>query len=150
MQSQTVEIILVEDNEHDADLTIRALRKENLGNHLIHLEDGEQALDFLFARGAYAGRQGQTLPKVILLDIKMPKVDGIEVLRQVRAREETKRIPVVIMTSSAQEKDMVAGYELGVNSYVVKPVQFEDFQKAVSQLGLYWLLTNKVPDSMGS
>ena len=149
MQSQTVEIILVEDNEHDADLTIRALRKENLGNHLIHLEDGEQALDFLFARGAYAGRQGLALPKVILLDIKMPKVDGIEVLRQVRANEETKRIPVVIMTSSAQEKDLVASYELGVNSYVVKPVQFEDFQKAVSQLGLYWLLANKVPDSMG-
>ena len=149
MQSQTVEIILVEDNEHDADLTIRALRKENLGNHLIHLEDGEQALDFLFARGAYSGRQGLALPKVILLDIKMPKVDGIEVLRQVRANEETKRIPVVIMTSSAQEKDLVASYELGVNSYVVKPVQFEDFQKAVSQLGLYWLLANKVPDSMG-
>ncbi len=148
MQSQTVEIILVEDNEHDADLTIRTLRKENLGNHLIHLEDGEQALDFLFARGAYAGRQGQRLPKVILLDIKMPKVDGIEVLRQVRANEETKCIPVVIMTSSAQEKDLVASYELGVNSYVVKPVQFEDFQKAVSQLGLYWLLANKVPDSL--
>lgn len=137
-----VEILLVEDNEHDAELTIRALKKVNLANKLVHLRDGAEALDFLFARGEYAGKPASH-PKVILLDIKMPKVDGIEVLRQVKASPVTKNIPVVMMTSSKEQPDVIGSYELGVNSYVVKPVGFEDFAKAVSELGMYWLLVNE-------
>lgn len=138
-----VEILLVEDSMSDADLIIRALRKVNLANHLIHLKDGEEALEFIFATGAFAVRQKANNPKVILLDIKMPKVDGIEVLRQIKSDPRTKMIPVVIMTSSKEEQDMIRSYELGVNSFVVKPVGFEDFAKAVSELGLYWVLTNQ-------
>jgi CheY-like chemotaxis protein len=140
-----VEVLLVEDNMHDAEMTIRALKKVNLANNLFHVKDGEEALDFIFAQGKYAGRETSDLPKVILLDIKMPKVDGIEVLRQLKSREESKVIPVVIMTSSKEEQDIINSYQLGVNSYVVKPVDFEGFAKAVSQLGLYWLLTNQQP-----
>jgi two-component system response regulator len=140
-----VEVLLVEDNIHDAEMTIRALRKVNLANNLVHVKDGAEALDFIFARGQYSDRETVYLPKVILLDIKMPKVDGIEVLRQIKSNETSKTIPVVIMTSSKEEQDVINSYQLGVNSYVVKPVDFERFAKAVSQLGLYWLLTNQPP-----
>ncbi|HEX7847536.1 MAG TPA: response regulator [Chitinophagaceae bacterium] len=139
-----VEILLVEDHPADAEMTIRALKKAHLANRLVHLNDGAEALDFLFGRGEFADRDTDQHPKIILLDIKMPRVDGIEVLRQIRNNEKTKLIPVVIMTSSSEEKDIVATYKLGVNSYVVKPVAFDDFAKAVGELGLYWLLTNKV------
>ncbi|MFT3676886.1 MAG: response regulator [Chitinophagaceae bacterium] len=138
-----VEILLVEDNAADAEMTIRALRKAHLSNKLVHLKDGVEALDFLFGNGAYTARDVSQHPKVILLDIKMPKMDGIEVLRNIRANESTRTIPVVIMTSSNEDKDILASYELGVNSYVVKPVEFEEFVKAVGNLGLYWLLTNR-------
>ena len=140
-----VEILLVEDNLSDAELIVRALRKVNLANHLIHVKDGEEALDFIFAEGSFSGREKKNMPKVILLDIKMPKVDGIEVLRQIKTNSETKRIPVVIMTSSKEEQDIIRSYELGVNSFVVKPVEFNDFAKAVSELGLYWVLINQPP-----
>jgi two-component system response regulator len=140
-----VEVLLVEDNIHDAEMTIRALKKVNLSNNLVHVKDGEEALDFIFARGKFAGRETVNRPRVILLDIKMPKVDGIEVLRQLKSSENSKTIPVVIMTSSKEEQDIISSYQLGVNSYVVKPVDFEGFAKAVSELGLYWLLTNQPP-----
>jgi len=140
-----VEVLLVEDNIHDAEMTIRSLKKVNLANNLLHVKDGEEALEFIFARGKYSDRQSAHLPKVILLDIKMPKVDGIEVLKQLKANETSKLIPVVIMTSSKEEQDIINSYELGVNSYVVKPVDFDGFARAVSQLGLYWLLTNQPP-----
>jgi two-component system, response regulator len=146
MDNSKVEILLVEDNPHDAEMTIRALKKVNLANRLIHLKDGAEALDFIFARGAFAKRQIENRPKVILLDIKMPKVDGIEVLRQIKANPDTKVIPVVIMTSSKEEQDIINSYNLGVNSYVVKPVDFEGFAKAVSELGFYWLITNESVD----
>jgi two-component system response regulator len=146
MNDHKVEILLVEDNPHDAELTIRALKKANLANRLIHVHDGAEALDFLFARGIYADRNIGNKPKVILLDIKMPKVDGIEVLRQLKLNEATRTIPVVIMTSSKEEQDIITSYDLGVNSYVVKPVDFEGFAKAVSQLGFYWLITNQAID----
>jgi two-component system response regulator len=144
-QFYEVEILLVEDNPGDAELIIRALRKVNLANHLVHVKDGEEALDFIFATGSFSGREKKNVPRVILLDIKMPKVDGIEVLRQIKANSETKRIPVVIMTSSKEEQDIIRSYELGVNSFVVKPVAFNDFAKAVSELGLYWVLINQPP-----
>jgi len=140
-----VEVLLVEDNIHDAEMTIRSLKKVNLANNLVHVKDGEEAIDFVFAQGKFADRDMINAPKVILLDIKMPKVDGIEVLRRIKSHEATRCIPVVIMTSSKEEQDIISSYELGVNSYVVKPVDFEGFAKAVSQLGLYWLLTNQPP-----
>lgn len=140
-----VEILLVEDNMSDAELIIRTLRKINLANNLVHLKDGAEALEFIFATGEYAEREKKNVPRVILLDIKMPKVDGIEVLRQIKSHEETKIIPVVIMTSSKEEQDIVKSYELGVNSFVVKPVDFKDFAKAVSELGMYWVLINQPP-----
>ena len=143
MIENEVEILLVEDNMADAELTIRSLKKANLANNLIHLKDGAEALDFLFGKGEFANRDTKRHPKVILLDIKMPRVDGIEVLRQVKANELTKLIPVVIMTSSSEEQDIITSYQLGVNSYVVKPVGFEGLARAVSELGLYWLLLNK-------
>jgi two-component system response regulator len=139
------EILLVEDNLNDAELTIRTLRKVNLANKLIHVKDGAEALDFIFAREQFADRSISDRPKLILLDIKMPKVDGIEVLKQIKANEETKSIPVVIMTSSKEEQDIITSYQLGVNSYVVKPVEFGEFAQAVTELGLYWLLTNQSP-----
>ena len=144
-QYNEVEILLVEDNLSDAELITRTLRKVNLANHLVHVKDGEEALDFIFATGPFTGREKKNVPRVILLDIKMPKVDGIEVLRQIKANSETKRIPVVIMTSSTEEQDIIRSYELGVNSFVVKPVQFNNFAKAVSELGLYWVLINQPP-----
>lgn len=140
-----VEILLVEDNISDAELTIRALKKKNLANNLIHLKNGAEALDFIFAKGVYSGRDLFNAPKVILLDLKMPKLDGIEVLAQIRNDERTRAIPIVILTSSKEDPDIKACYALGVNSYIVKPVEFNDFIKAVSELGLYWLLLNEPP-----
>lgn len=140
-----IEILLIEDSEFDAELTIWALKKVNLANRLVHLKDGQQALDFIFGQGDYEGRDVHDTPKVIMLDIKMPKVDGIEVLRQIKADPRTRSIPVVIMTSSKEDTDILKSYQLGVNSYVVKPVDFEKFSRAVSDLGLYWLITNQPP-----
>ena len=143
--SAPLEILLVEDNPNDAELTIHALKKRHLSNNLIHVQDGQAALDFLFGTGTYAGRDVNHLPKVVLLDLKLPKVDGIEVLRQLRANERTKLLPVVVLTSSREERDVIETYELGANSYIVKPVEFENFSEAVSNLGMYWLLLNESP-----
>jgi two-component system response regulator len=140
-----LEILLVEDNPTDAELTIRALKKHHLANHLIHVTDGQAALDFFFATGPYAGRDVNQQPKVVLLDLKLPKVGGIEVLRQLRADERTKLVPVVILTSSHEDRDVIETYNLGANSYIVKPVEFENFSQAVSNMGMYWLLLNEPP-----
>lgn len=145
MQYKELQILLVEDNMSDAMLTIRALKKHNLANNLVHLYDGAQALDFLFGKGEYEGRNLAEKPKVIFLDLKMPKVDGLEVLRQLKADDRTKLIPVVMMTSSKEEKDIIESHRLGVNSYIVKPVGFENFSKTVADLGMYWLLVNQTP-----
>ena len=142
----SVEILLVEDNPRDAELTLRALNKHNLINHIVHAKDGQEALDWLFGTGAYAGRDPSHHPKVILLDLKLPKVDGLEVLQAIRADERTRRIPVVVLTSSREEQDVVRSYDLGVNSYVVKPVDFEKFSAAVAEAGHYWLLLNHQPE----
>jgi two-component system response regulator len=136
-------ILLVEDNENDEFLTLRALKKYNLANDVVVARDGAEALDYLFCTGSYAGRKGNELPIVMLLDLKLPKVDGLEVLRRVRADERTRFTPVVILTSSKEEKDVVNGYKLGTNSYVQKPVDFTAFIDAVGQLGVYWLLLNE-------
>lgn len=140
-----VDILLVEDNPNDGELTIRALKKHNLANNLLWVKDGAEALEFLFAGGNFAGRKIDNHPKVVLLDLKLPKVDGLEVLKAMKADVRTKSIPVVILTSSREERDIVESYRLGVNSYIVKPVVFESFIQAVSDMGLYWLLMNKVP-----
>jgi len=137
-----VEILLVEDNAHDAELTIRALKRRHLTNKLIHVKDGAEALDFIFATGSYAGRDISQHPKVMLLDLKLPKVDGLEVLRALKSDPRTRSIPVVVMTSSQEQRDVVESYQLGVNSYVVKPVDFDGFSRAVSELGCYWVLLN--------
>lgn len=134
-----VEVLLIEDNPDDAELTIRVLKKHNLANNLVHLQDGEEALEFIFAKG------NNNIPKLILLDLKMPKVDGIEVLRKIKNDAQKKIIPVVILTSSKEERDVVESYALGVNAYVVKPVEFEKFVEAVAQLGLFWLILNQPP-----
>jgi CheY-like chemotaxis protein len=139
-----VEILLVEDNPTDAELAIRALRKKNLANNLVWVRDGAEALDFVFCKGQYQGRTNGS-PKLILLDLKLPKVDGIEVLRTLKADENTRTVPVVMLTSSQEERDIVESYALGVNSYIVKPVDFSKFLDMVSQVGLYWSLVNKVP-----
>lgn len=141
----TVEIILVEDNANDAELAIRALKKNNLVNSLVHLKDGAEALDFFFAEGIYSDRNVEDIPKVVLLDLKMPKVNGIEVLQRLKADERTRKIPVVILTSSKEDPDIDVCYGLGANSYVVKPVQFDAFVKAVNELGMYWMLLNQPP-----
>jgi len=138
-------ILLVEDNSDDEDLTIRALRKNNIANEIVVARDGAQALDFLFRRGEYEGRNPTELPEVVLLDLKLPKIDGLEVLRQLRSDERTKRLPVVILTSSAEDSDRLRGYNLGANSYVRKPVDFVEFTEGVRQLGLYWLVLNVPP-----
>jgi two-component system response regulator len=142
--SEPVDILLVEDNPTDAEMTLRALRRNNLASKVHWVKDGEQALEFMFRTGAYAARD-PVAPKLVMLDIKMPKVDGIEVLRRLKANEETRPIPVVVMTSSNEERDVVESYRLGVNSYIVKPVQFDAFLETVAKIGLYWLITNRVP-----
>jgi len=145
MENIEVEVLLVEDNPSDAELTIRALKKNNLANKVHHAKDGDEALDFIFARGIYANRKVENAPKVILLDLKMPKVNGIEVLKALKEDARTKKIPIVVLTSSKEDPDIQECYQLGVNSYVVKPVHFDNFLKAVSDLGLYWLLVNQAP-----
>lgn len=143
--TQEVEILLVEDNPEDVELTLRALRKHNLANNVLVLKDGAEALDYIFGSGAYAGHKVKNGPRVILLDLKLPKVDGLEVLRRVKADERTRMIPVVVLTSSREERDVVESYRLGVNSFITKPVDFDQFIKCISDLGLYWLLLNKPP-----
>ena len=140
-----VEILLVEDNPNDVELTFRALKKHNITNKVHVVKDGAEALEYIFATGAYANRDINHNPRVILLDLKLPKVDGLEVLRQIKSNEKTKMIPVVVLTSSKEERDLVESYRLGANSYITKPVDFESFVKAVSELGLYWLLLNQPP-----
>jgi len=140
-----IEILLVEDNPNDAELTIRALHKKHIANNIIHLRDGASALDFLYGKGEFENRDIQNRPKIILLDLKMPKVDGIEVLRRIKSSELTKRIPVVVLTSSKENPDIERAYALGANSYIVKPVEFEGFTKAIAELGFYWLLLNEPP-----
>ena len=140
-----VEILLVEDSMSDAELTIRALKKNNLANKLVHLEDGQEALDFIFAEGNYSYRKITDTPKVILLDLKMPKINGIQVLQRIKSDERTKKTPVIVLTSSKEDPDIQECYRLGANSYVVKPVQFEKFLTAVSELGLFWMLINQPP-----
>ncbi len=145
MKANEVEILLVEDNPTDAELTLRALKKNNLANRVQVVTDGAEALDFIFANGVYKGRDINHKHRVILLDLKLPKVDGLEVLRKIKSDERTKNIPVVVLTSSREEKDRVESYKLGVNSYIAKPVDFNQFAKAVQELGLYWLLLNELP-----
>lgn len=143
--SEAVEILLVEDNPHDLELALRALRKANLTNRIQVARDGAEALKFLFAEGIYSGRQIETGPKMILVDLKLPKVDGLEVLRRVKSDSLTKAIPVVMMTSSQEQDDVVESYRLGANSYIVKPVDFQSFSEVISKIGLYWLLLNHPP-----
>lgn len=146
MNTNSVEILLVEDNITDAELTIRELKKHNMANNLVHLKDGEEALDFIYGTGQYAGvREIQHLPKVVLLDIQMPKVNGIEVLQKIKSDPTIRAIPVVILTSSKENPDIKKCYELGANSYIVKPVNFEGFAEAIKNLGFYWLLLNQPP-----
>lgn len=140
-----VEILLVEDNPNDAELAIRAMRKNNIANKVVHVMDGEEALDFIFATGSFTDRNLENNPKVILLDLKLPKIDGLEVLKAVKSDERTKSIPVVVLTSSKEENDIIKSYALGVNSYIVKPVDFDNFIEAVREIGLYWLLLNQLP-----
>lgn len=143
--NQIIEILLVEDSLEDLELTQRALRNANLGNHIHVVRDGAEALDFIFCEGEYIERKIEDTPKLILLDLKLPKVDGLEVLERIKGDERTKLIPVVVLTSSKEQADVVKSYQLGVNSYIVKPVNFEGFTSAVQDLGMYWLLINQPP-----
>jgi two-component system response regulator len=145
MLSDVKIILLVEDNPNDEALTLRALRKANVANDIVVTRDGEEALDYLFATGAYAKRDANVLPAVVILDLKLPKVDGLEVLKRVRGDERTRLLPVVVLTSSDEQQDQLESYRLGANSYVRKPVNFSEFMQAVQQLGLYWLLFNQPP-----
>ncbi len=145
MDKDAIEVLLVEDNPTDAELTLRALRGKGLRNEFVVARDGQEALDFLFAQGAYADRNMRESPKLVLLDLRLPKVDGIEVLRKIKSDERTKAIPVVVLTSSRQEPDIEKCYQLGANSYIVKPVDFDKLVEAVSELGVYWLLLNEPP-----
>ena len=148
-QHQAVEILLVEDNLRDLEMTIRSLEKAKLANHIHIARDGAEALAFLFSQGAHAGRNLADGPRLIMLDLKLPKIDGLEVLKQIKADPRTKMIPVVILTSSKEQNDVVESYRLGVNSYIVKPVNFERFAAAVQELGMYWLLLNEPPKVEG-
>ncbi|WP_061223760.1 response regulator [Leptospira weilii] len=142
-QDQPISILYAEDNPQDSELTLRSLKRHNLTNQVKLVRDGEEALEYLYATGRYENRDKTQLPSLILLDLKMPKVDGIEVLRRVRSEEFTKMLPVVILTSSAEEKDIVESYRLGVNSYVVKPLDFDKFSEVASEIGFYWILVNQ-------
>lgn len=146
-EMRKVEILLVEDNSQDIELALYALRREKLANHIEVSRDGEEALDFLFCRGPFANRSINEPPRLVLLDLKLPKVDGLEVLRQIKLDPRTKAIPVVIMTSSREERDMVNGYKLGVNAYIQKPVDFDEFRQMVNQIGLFWMVVNQAPPS---
>lgn len=139
-----VDLLLVEDNIDEANLAIRELKKNNLANNLLHLKDGEEAINYLFGLNEYQGRNLSNVPKLILLDLKMPKVSGHEVLKRIRSNENTKKIPVVVLTSSQEEKDITEAYDLGVNSYIVKPIDFKNFSDAIKEIGLYWLVLNKI------
>ena len=141
-----VEILLVEDNPNDVKLTLHAFKRNNLANRVHVVSDGAEALEFLFCTGAYEGRDAANRPKIVLLDLKLPKVDGIEVLRKVKANAATRTIPVVVLTSSREERDIVESYELGVNSYIVKPVDFDAFAATIAQVGMYWMIANEAPD----
>jgi two-component system response regulator len=143
MENKEIDILLIEDNVNDAELAIRALRKNNVAKRIVHLKDGEDALDFLFGNGQYTGRNTDNKPLVILLDLKMPKVSGLEVLEQIKSNKLTKKIPVVMLTSSKEHPDIEKAYLLGANSYIVKPVDFENFSKVVNDLGIYWLLLSQ-------
>jgi two-component system, response regulator len=150
VNSDETDILLVDDSQDDVDLTLHALRAENLANHVFIARDGEEALDFLFCSGPHSQRSFEHPPKLVLLDLKLPKVDGMQVLEQVKSDPRTRTIPVVLMTSSREERDMVSGYNLGVNSYLQKPVDFEQFRKMVKLLGMYWLVTNQPPITTGA
>jgi two-component system response regulator len=145
MSAERIEMLLIEDNPDEAELTIRSLRKNNLANHLIHIDDGEKALDFIFSQGEYSNNTELMRPKLILLDLNLPKVDGLEILKRVKSDDRTKTIPVVVLTSSKEERDIVESYKLGVNGYIVKPVDFNSFTKAVADIGMYWLILNEPP-----
>jgi two-component system response regulator len=145
IESHIIEILLVEDSPEDLELTQRALRNANLGNHIQVARDGAEAMDFIFCEGVYTGRKIEDTPKLILLDLKLPKVDGLEVLERIKSDPRTRHIPVVILTSSKEQTDVIKSYKLGVNSYIVKPVNFESFTAAVQELGMYWLLLNQPP-----
>src|SRR5262245_56519964 len=145
MTDQPVEILLIEDDPDDVELMLRALKTNHLANKVRVIRDGAEALDYLFATGAYAHRQTEEAPKVILLDLKLPKLNGLEVLRRIKSDQRTHAIPVVILTSSREDQDIAAGYKLGANSYIVKPVDFEEFTQAIRSLGLYWILLNQPP-----
>ncbi len=144
-ETSIIEILIVEDTTQDLELALRALRKANLSNHIHVARDGEEALEIIFCEGPYADRKVENGPKVILLDLKLPKVDGLEVLKRIKDDPRTRSIPVVVLTSSKEQNDVVESYKLGVNSYIVKPVNFESFAKAVQELGMYWLLLNQPP-----
>lgn len=145
MENRIVDILLVEDSPYDAELTMTALLAKNITNHIEHVEDGAEALDFIFCRGRFAKRSFNNLPRLVLLDLKMPKVSGIDVLRALKSNPDTQKIPVVILTSSKEEPDIDICYELGANSYIVKPVGFENFAAAVTEIGMYWALLNQPP-----
>jgi two-component system response regulator len=145
MYSDAVEILLVEDNPSDLELSLRALKEHKLCNNVQVARDGEEALDFIFCQGAFADRRMDELPRVILLDLKLPLIDGLEVLRRIRADERTRNVPVVVLTSSTEERDVVESYALGVNSYITKPVDFDQFREAMEVIGMYWLLLNRPP-----
>jgi two-component system, response regulator len=143
MENKEIDILLIEDNENDAELAIRALQKNNVARNIIHLKDGEDALDFLFGNGQYTGRNTNNKPRVVLLDLKMPKISGLEVLEQIKSNELTKTIPVVMLTSSKEHPDVEKSYALGANSYIVKPVDYDNFSKVVNDLGIYWLILSQ-------
>ncbi|HSY64382.1 MAG TPA: response regulator [Terriglobales bacterium] len=149
MKLDELDILLVEDNQDDMDLALHALRREKLANNIFVARDGEEALDFLFCRRAFAQRSFDRPPKLVLLDLKLPKVDGLEVLKQIKSDSRTKTIPIVIMTSSKEERDMVSGYNLGANSYIQKPVDFDQFRETVKTIGLYWLVINQPVPAKG-